>query len=258
MSSKQSRVSSSRRQAVQEERKKKEQQKRLRQILYIAGGALLIVIIAFAINAFANQSSGKVAQGEIVTVTPKIRPQVDGHSMGDPNALVKIIEFSDFQCPYCKQFADSTEQAIIDNFIATGKVHFTYHSMGNFVSQNIGLGGTESRDSAEASYCAADQGKFWEYKDILFANSLGEDQGFFARARLEKMAEAIGLDVAQFNECMDSKKFRDQVNQDYKDGIAAGVTGTPSFVINGKLITGAQPIEVFQQEIEAAIQAAGN
>lgn len=258
MSSKQNRVSTSKRQAVQEERRKKEQQKRLRQIIYIVGGALLVVIIAFSINAFAKQNSAKVVQGDVVTVTPKTRPQADGHSMGDPNAKVKIIEYSDFQCPYCKQFADTTEQAIIDNFIATGKVFFTYHSMGNFVSQNIGLGGTESRDAAEASYCASDQGKFWEYKDILFANSLGEDQGYFARPRLEKMAEALDLDLTQFNECMDAKKFRNQVNQDFSDGIAAGVTGTPSFVINGKLITGAQPIEVFQQEIEAALQAAGN
>lgn len=258
MASKQNRVSTSKRQAVQEERRKKEQQKRLRQILYIVGGALLVVLLAFAINAFVSKDSGKIAQSEIITITPRTRPQVDGHSMGDPNAPVKILEYSDFQCPYCKQFADTTEQALIDNFIATGKVFFTYHSMGNFVSQNIGQGGTESRDSAEASYCAGDQEKFWEYRDILFANSLGEDQGYFARSRLEKMAEAIGLDLSQFNKCLDSKQFRAQVNQDYADGIAAGVTGTPSFIINGKLITGAQPIEVFQQEIEAAIQAVGN
>ncbi len=258
MSPKQLRQSESKRQAQREERQKRERQKRLRLILYIGLSVILLGVGIYAINQLASGSKGKVAEGEIIKVTPKERPQTQGSSMGDPNAPVKIIEYSDFQCPFCKQFSDTTEQGIIDNFVATGKVYFTFRSMGNFVSQNIGLGGTESGDAAEAAYCASDQGQFWEYKDILFANALGEDEGYFARVRLEKMAEAIGLDVAKFNECMESHKYGDKIQQDKADGLAAGVTGTPSFVINGKLIVGAQPYATFQKEIEAALAASGN
>jgi protein-disulfide isomerase len=258
MSPKQVRQSESKRQVQREERLKRERQKRLRLFLSIGLSVILLSVGIFAINQLAGRSSGKVAEGEILTVTPKDRPQAQGNSMGDPNAPVKIIEYSDFQCPFCKQFSETTEQGIIDNFVATGKVYFTFRSMGNFVSRNIGLGGTESRDAAEAVYCASDQGKFWEYKDILYANSLGEDEGYFARVRLEKMAEAIGLDVTQFNDCLDSQKYRDRVEQDGMDGQAAGVTGTPSFLINGKLIVGAQPYATFQKEIESALAESGN
>lgn len=258
MSPKQVRQSDSKRQAQREERLKRERLKRLRMFLYIGLGVILLGVGIYAINQLAGRSNGKVAEGEIITITPKQRSQIQGNSMGDPNAPVKIIEYSDFQCPYCKQFSDTTEQGIIDNFVATGKVYFTFRSMGNFISRNIGLGGTESRDAAEAAYCASDQGKFWEYKDILFANSLGEDEGYFARVRLEKMAEAIGLDLTQFNDCMDSEKYRDRVEQDGIDGQAAGITGTPSFLINGKLVVGAQPYSTFQAEIEAALAASGN
>jgi len=245
--------SKTKKQAQREERLKRERQKRLRLILSIVGGAVLIVLAIVAIRSLAAPSAT-----EIVQVTPKTRPQTERNNVGDPNAPVKIVEFSDFQCPYCKQFADNTEQTIIDTFVSSGKVYFTYRSMGNFVSQNIGKGGTESRASAEAAYCAADQGKFWEYKDSLFVNWLGEDIGSYTTARLAAMAESLGLDVEQFRNCLSDKKYRDQVEQDYQDGIAAGVTGTPSFLINGKLIVGAQPIGTFQQEIEAALQAAGN
>jgi protein-disulfide isomerase len=258
MSPKQVRQSESKRQVQREERLKRERQKRLRLFLSIGLSVILLSVGIFAINQLAGRSSGKVAEGEILTVTPKDRPQAQGNSMGDPNAPVKMIEYSDFQCPFCKQFSETTEQGIIDNFVATGKVYFTFRSMGNFVSRNIGLGGTESGDAAEAVYCASDQGKFWEYKDILYANSLGEDEGYFARVRLEKMAEAIGLDVAQFNDCMDSQKYRDRVEQDGMDGQAAGITGTPSFLINGKLIVGAQPYATFQKEIESALAESGN
>jgi protein-disulfide isomerase len=253
MSQKQERQSASKKQALQQERRKKEQQKRLRLMAIIAGIAILIVVSIVLIRNFTSSS-----MSEVVQATLKARPQAVANNTGDPNAPVKIVEFSDFQCPYCKQFADQTEQALIDTYVTPGKVYFTYRSMGNFVSRNIGKGGTESRDSAEAAYCAGDQGKFWEYKDTLFANWQGEDVGSFSGKRLNAMAEQLGLDLNKFSDCMSSNKFLDQVNQDFSDGSAAGVTGTPSFLINGKLITGAQPLSVFQKEIEAALQASGN
>lgn len=231
---------------------KKERQQRL---VLILGIGAVVVVAAIAIILINRASSP--ANSSIVEITPVNHPQADRNSMGDPNAPVKIVEYSDFQCPFCKRFADETEHAIVDNYIATGKVYFTYRTMGNFVSNNIGQGGKESRDSAMAAYCAADQGKFWEYKDSLFANWKGEDVGSFTQKRLIAMAESIGLDVDQFSQCLKSGKYSDQVEQDNQDGNTAGITGTPAFLINGELLTGAQPFATFQQAIEAALQAAG-
>jgi protein-disulfide isomerase len=138
--------------------------------------------------------------------------------------------------------------------------------MGNFVSGNIGGTRTESQDSALAAYCAGEQNKFWEMHAALFGNVLGEDAGSFTDKRITAIAELIdGLDVNQFNSCYDSGKYEDRVQQDLKDGTAAGVTGTPGFivtyVVNGetktKKIDGAQPFSVFQTELEAALNEMG-
>ncbi len=252
MSPKQERQTATQRQAIRQERLNKERQKRTRLILSVIGIAVLVVGAVYVINRISKPSAQ-----DLVVITPNTRPQADANSMGDPNSPVEIVEFSDFQCPYCKTFADQIEGQIVDAYVKTGKVHFTYRSMGNFVSDNIGQGSTESKDAAMASYCAADQNKFWEYKDALYANWLGEDAGSFTDERLLGIAEQVGLDLAEFRDCYENNTHLDQVQQDYADGRAAGVTGTPSFLINGQLLVGAQPFTTFQQQIEAALQAAG-
>jgi protein-disulfide isomerase len=257
MSSKQSRTSATKKQTRAEERRKKEQQKRLRLVLYILGVVVLVALAAWALNSSINKTKA-ASLGEIVKITPVVRPQADRNNMGDPNAKVKIVEYSDFQCPYCKVFADETLQAIVDAYISTGKVYFTTRSMGNFVSQNIGPNGVESRDAAEAAYCAADQGKYWEFSEAAFANWEGEEVGSFSSGRLNEIAQSLNLDMNLFKDCMKSHAYRNQVNQDYSDGRAAGINSTPSFLINGKVISGALPFSDFQAEIEAALAAAGN
>jgi protein-disulfide isomerase len=186
--------------------------------------------------------------------------------MGDPDAPIQMVEFGDFQCPYCERFAMQTEPSLVENYINTGKVYFTFRSAGNWVSKNIGQGRTESQDAAAAAYCAGDQGKFWEMHDSLFANNRDvEDQGSFSSSRLAGMAESLGLDMTEFRSCYDSGKYADQVQQDYQDAIAAGVQGTPSFIIiytaNGETqtfpIEGAQPYEVFQQSLDNILQQIG-
>ena len=133
-----------------------------------------------------------------------------------------------------------------------------FRSMGNFISDNIHGGKTESRDAIEAAYCAGDQGMFWEFKDILYANWLGEDAGSFTPERINAMAKALGLDMDAFESCLKDEKYRDLAQQDEIDGVQAGVTGTPTFFINGKMVVGAQPYEVFRDEIQQAKEAAGN
>jgi protein-disulfide isomerase len=194
----------------------------------------------------------------------------EDNTLGDSNAPVKIEEFADFQCPFCERFHLETEPLLKQYYIDTGKVHFVYRSMGNFVSDNVARAKgtsatTESRDAALAAYCAGDQDKFWEMHAHLFANVLGEDAGSFSDRRLKSIAETAGLDMAAFNNCYDSGKYLDRIQQDAEDGQAANVTGTPGFIItytvNGETkterIDGAQPFSAFQQKLEAILTEVG-
>jgi protein-disulfide isomerase len=182
--------------------------------------------------------------------------------MGDPNAPIQIVEYSDFQCPFCERFATDTEPLMVEYFVKTGKIFFTYRSAGNWVSGNLGGVRTESRDAAAAAYCAGDQNKFWEMHAALFANNRDvEDQGSFTDRRLAAIAKTAGLDMTEFNDCYKSGKHEDRIQQDFDDAIEAGANGTPFFVVTYKVngetrtetIDGAQPINVFQQTIEAAL-----
>ena len=244
----------------QERREKIFQQERRRRLLTIG---IITVVGAFLVFAIVWPQIRPIA--EVVAVESSPPATAERNTAGDPNAPIKIEEFADFQCPFCERFHKETQPLLMEHYVDTGKVLFVYRSMGNFVSQNIGGGRTESQDAALAAYCAADQGKFWEMQDTLFANVLGEDIGSFADRRLQAIAEKVGLDMTEFNSCYNSGKFADQVQQDFTDGTTAGVTGTPGFLItytvNGetktKLLSGAQPFSTFQQELEAILVEIG-
>ena len=230
-------------------------------VFWIAG---IILIVAAAAFFFIYPQLKPVAAVQPAP-TSDARPQVDRNSTGDPNAPVKMVEFSDFQCPFCKRFWQDTETQVIDAYVKTSKVLFTYRSAGNWVSNNIGQGGVESQNAAMAAYCAADQNKFWEMHDALFVNAVGEDAGSFTSRRLQLIAQDVGLDVNVFKSCYSSNKYKDQVTKDFNDAMAAGIQGTPFFVIsytvNGQTqtvtVNGAQPFSVFQQELDKALAAVG-
>jgi protein-disulfide isomerase len=242
----------SKRQVIREQRSRKAGQQRTLGIIVI----VVVALAVFALLAVPQILKNSAPVGTIKEITPKNRAQVNGNSMGDPNAPVKIVEYSDYQCPYCKRHADETEQQLIDAYINTGKVLFTYRSMGNFVSDNVGNGSKESINAAMAAYCAGDQKKYWNYHDMLFANWDGEDQGSFSDQRLKAFAEKLGLNMTDFNSCLDSKKYETQTLQDRAEGLKAGVEGTPSFTVNGVLsIKGAFPFSEFQKQIDAALAA---
>ena len=168
----------------------------------------------------------------VLSPAPFDYPNPKENSIGDPNAPITIVEFGDFQCPYCAGFWSDTEKSLIKNYVASGKVYFTYRSI-EFV-------GPESQRAAEAAYCAADQGKFWPYHDFLFANQAQENSGTFAENNLLAFARAMGLDQAQFTACLSSRKYRQRVAQDGNAAARAGVLGTPAFLIDGRLLEGAQ------------------
>jgi len=170
------------------------------------------------------------------------------HFKGDPNAPVTIIEFSDFQCPYCGRFATTTEPQIYDAYLNDGKVRLGYI--------HFAFLGDESTWAAEASECAADQKKFWEYHDLLFKSQSGENQGAFSKDNLKKFASDLGLDTKAFNECLDTSKHADLVQQDIAFGQSLGINSTPAFAVDGTPLLGAQPFDVFKKLIEEGL--AGN
>lgn len=223
-------------------REKRARQQRTQRILIIAG----ISVIALAVALLLILPNIKPV-GTITDATKINRPMVSANSMGDPNAPVKIVEYADFQCPYCDHFVKDTEQQLIDAYIATGKVYFQFRSFGEFI-------GTESKRAAEAAYCAGDQGKFWEMHDLIFANQSTENSGAFTDKRLTAFATKIGLDAGQFSDCFNGGKYANQVLQDGVDGQTAGVKATPSFTVNGKLFEGAQPFSAFKTEIDGMLK----
>lgn len=248
----------SKRQERREKMKQQEARNRVITIVLITLGAALLVF------AFVWPSIRPVA--DVVSVDPGTHPNADDNSIGDPNAPIVIEEFSDFQCPFCERFHKETEPLLRQYYVETGKVRFVYRSMGNWVSGNIGGAKTESEDAAQAAYCAGEQNKFWQMHAHLFANVLGEDVGSFTDQRIKAIAEKVeGLDLDQFNSCYDSGKFKDRVDQDMEDGLAAEVNGTPGFrityTVNGETRTrkvdGAQPFNVFQTELESILNEIG-
>jgi len=218
--------------------------KRNQAILLIAAGAVIIA------GLLIWRSLAPV--GGITLPEGKEHPMADGTAVGDPNAPVLIVDYSDFQCSACQYFFANTEQDILTTYVASGQVRFEFHPY--ILDQNA----LESIPASEAAYCAEEQGKFWEYHDILFTNASTSNSGGYSNKRLLAFAEAIGLDVEAFDDCLSSNKYRDQVIQETQNAKLLGITATPSFIINGKLVTGALPFSDFQAEIEAALAAAGN
>lgn len=240
----------SKRQMRRQQIRRKETRGRLIGIGLITVGALFLAFLVIWPNL--------KPVGAVLTADAAPRPNAAFNAAGDPQAPIKIEEYSDFQCPYCRVFFEDTEARLMEAYVADGTVYFVYRSFGEFI-------GSESGRSAEAAYCAGDQEKFWEMHDIIFANQTGENVGAFADRRLTAFAETLGLDMGQFNTCFTGEDYKDLVEQDLKDGLAAGIEATPSFVmsyvVNGetksKILQGAQPFDVFQQEIEAALAEMG-
>jgi protein-disulfide isomerase len=183
----------------------------------------------------------------------KVPDRADAPLIGNKNAKVTLYEFSDFQCPYCKKFFDETFGQIKTKYIDTGKVKLVFRNYPLPFHQN-------AQKAAEAGECANRQGKFREYHDLLFKNSQADGTGL-AAADLKKYADSLGLNNGtlgfgknKFNTCLDNNEAADAVKKDMTDAGTIGVSGTPSFVINGNKIIGAQPFANFEQAIESALK----
>lgn len=160
---------------------------------------------------------------------------------GDAKAKITLVEFSDYQCPFCGRLFSETMPSIDAQYIKTGKAKFAL--------RDFPLGFHQyAQKASEAAECAGDQNKYWEYHDVLFNNQETLDV-----ASLKKYAKELGLDTAVFDNCLDTGKQADEVKKDFADGQKAGVGGTPAVYVNGKQISGACPFSTFQQAFDAEL-----
>ncbi len=233
------------RDAIRERRRKQKQQQRMVTIMIVAGIALIAIAIIMVPTVMRNlQTVGDFVQPEL-----NLRPMANDNTMGDPNAPVIIEEFSDFGCGHCADFAQGNGERIAEDYVATGQVFFISRSAGNI------LNNPNTQLAAEAAYCAADQDMYWEYHDIIYANQSTLFYGgiSYIDNYLVAFAESLGLDMKQFNDCLEDGDNQNRMLQDGNDARAAGINSTPSFLINGTLVRGNLPYADFQAYIEAAL-----
>ena len=183
------------------------------------------------------------AQGRFIGVD-------DDPALGDPKAPVTIIEFGDYQCPFCRQFWRETFPRLKKEYIDTGKVRFVYRDFPQSAPH------PEAMISAIAAECAGDQDKYFEYHDKIFREQdrRGRDVVRYRAAELKRWAVDLKLDTAAFDECLDSERHKDEVSKDYNDMQGLGFDGTPIFFVNGRVLAGAHPFGTFQKVIEELLK----
>ena len=171
--------------------------------------------------------------------------------LGNPNALITLVEFGDYQCTFCSKFFHETENTIVTNYVKTGKVKILFK---DFI-----ILGQDSINAANAAHCANDQKLFWEYHSMLYNNWDGEDTGWANLEHLHEFANTLGLNMDIFSSCMSDLKWNELVNLSSIDGQKLGVTGTPTFFVidqNNDVvkITGAQRYDVFKQVFDSVLE----
>ena len=221
---------------------------------------LLLIISIFTSGFRFGEPTGTVVlnnegdnnvptQGDIGNIPPA-RVDVaigDDPVNGDKNAKVTIVEFSDFQCPFCARFFEQTLPQIEEEYIKTGKAKLVFK---DFPLKSIH---PQAQKASEAANCAIDQNKYWEYHDALFKQVdqwSGNDK---ATDIFKQIAKDLKLDSKKFDSCLDTGKYTSEADEDIAEGSKNGVTGTPAFFINGQLVSGAQPFVNFKTIIDAEL-----
>jgi protein-disulfide isomerase len=184
----------------------------------------------------ANNAALAASAVDISRIT--IRP---ANRLGSPDAPVTIVEFSDFQCPFCVKVEREAIAQLRSKYVSSGKISIVY--------KHAAVLGDESMWAAQAAECAADQGQFWAYHDLLFANQNGENQGVFAKEKLIGLAQELKLDLTRFEPCLKNDETLTRVQADTQEARAVGVRGTPTFFLNGQPLVGAQPLATFEEMI---------
>jgi protein-disulfide isomerase len=169
----------------------------------------------------------------------------NGSYLGDPAARVTVLQFGDYQCPYCAGFFRSTWPQLKAEYVDTGKVRFQF--------QDFAFLGSDSTTSAMAAHCAGDQYRYWQYHDYLYAHQGNENSGWGTPAHQKEFAAAMGLDAGQFGQCLDSNKYLSQVQGENADSRSRGINSVPSFLVNGTKVAGSPTLAALEQAINAAL-----
>ena len=219
-----------------------------KKVILLAIFAVMIVSVALYASSYYSQlmemqekrmnMSGQNAPINLTSGSPVL---------GSASAPITIVEFGDYQCEACYHWYHNTRADIIDNYIETGKVNLVFMDM-------PGLG-RDSITAAQATYCADDQGKYWEYHETLYNFQEAIDNGWASKDRLVSFAFDLDMNLDEFNDCMDSSKYAKRVKANYDESQRFGAEATPTFLIISpdgavKKITSAQPYSVFSQVIE--------
>ena len=214
-------------------------------VVGLVGGFLLrpVVMPEMEVNAAPSVRAGsldQINQPDPQEVMAAVVTQAR-HFDGDPDAPVTLVEFGDYSCGYCGKFAQDTLPQIREKYVKSGQVKLAHI--------NYPILGPGSMAAAQAAECAAHQGSFWEYSDLLYAN---QSSGF-SPDNVLALAEELGLDTADFEQCLADTPDQASLENDFRLGQMLGVRGTPAFLINGRPVSGALPYEQFEQIIEAAL-----
>jgi protein-disulfide isomerase len=206
-------------------------------------GAIIIGIISFGVV-----SPDSFVVGNSLDKHLSLDPKSGSPILGSPSAPVTIVEFGDYQCPFCQKWNVQTKPTIVKNLIETGKANLIY--------VDLAIIGPDSIKAHAGSYCADEQGLYWQYHDYVYANQGHENNGWANSKNLKLLVSGIdGMDTDSFAQCLDSEKYEQRVKDNKKIATDAGARSTPSFVVvgpNGDAvpISGAQPYSVFQKAVE--------
>jgi protein-disulfide isomerase len=217
--------------------------------MIMVGGAVVAVLINSPSTALNNNDNTEVIQRIVAPISENVPVLA---SEGGTSSNITMVEFGDYQCQFCARFHKETRDQIINNFVNTGELRFVFK---DFVINDL-PSDRASTFAAEASYCAADQGKYWQYHDELYDNSLGENTGWVTEDSLNLFATRIGIqNLTEFSGCLENHTHRELVEANTQLANGIGLRSTPSFVIISNetvpiAIEGAQPYTVFKQAID--------
>jgi len=241
----------SKRQEIRQRRQRERTRNRILVISLVAVGALLVAFAFIRPMVLKTQATASATQASVISITPKaITAQVNGVHLGDPNAPVKVDVYEDFRCSVCLYYTQNYEPQIIQTYVDTGKVYYTFHS---YIVIDGNDGTDASYRSANAALCAAEQGRFWDYHDTLYANQTSEDASLFTDERLVTMAQNLNLDMTAFNQCYQAKKYASDINNDISQAHSLNLSGTPSILVNGTLVQIQNSFDIVATTIETAL-----
>jgi len=217
---------------------------------------VLVIVVAISFSSYqANllemHDKTKYLEKIAAKQSPLLNLENGSPPLGPESAPITIVEFGDYQCEACYAWFHNTRDTLIDNYIETGKAKLVF--------VDLPFLGRDSPKAAQASYCAEDQGQYWEYHTMLYTFQDGHpDSGWADRDRLNSFAFSLDMNMDEFNECMDSSKYKKRVKANYDEAVRNGVNSTPTFIIisedgKKKQFSGAQPYSVFSATIESML-----